>query len=107
MRPVSSDDFEQWRLLARCRTEDPALFFHPEGERGTARARREQLAKRICAQCPVIGACLHHSMTHFEAFGTWGGLSEAERSDLLPSRVANVRTHRSRTHHVTRPSPSD
>ncbi len=100
---MARDDLDQWRLQARCRTEDPALFFHPEGERGIARAHREKLAKQICAQCPVITRCSQHSMAHLEPFGTWGGLSEAERSRLLPPRAASMRTHRSYTDHTALP----
>lgn len=29
-----------------------------------------------------------------EAFGTWGGLTEGERSALLPNPAVTVRTHR-------------
>ncbi|BBY65513.1 WhiB family transcriptional regulator [Mycolicibacterium helvum] len=92
---MTGHDRWEWRLRARCRAEDPSLFFHPEGERGVARTRREQLAKQVCAQCPVIDSCRHHSLAYVEAFGTWGGLSETERSRLLPPHVSNLRTHRS------------
>ena len=33
---------------------DSAYFFHPDGERGPARARREAKAKEVCQHCPVL-----------------------------------------------------
>lgn len=90
---ISLDDWE-WRKHARCRTEDPSLFFHPDGERGKARIRRQQLARRICAECPVTIACQEHSIAFQEAFGIWGGLTEDERVKLLDSPAVRVRTHR-------------
>lgn len=84
----------EWRKLAHCRTEDPGLFFHPNGERGKARMRRQQSAQQICAECPVMRQCREHSITFREAFGTWGGLSEDDRAKLLDSKTVRIRTHR-------------
>ncbi|WP_076214921.1 WhiB family transcriptional regulator [Mycolicibacterium conceptionense] len=89
---------ESWRLIARCRNADTslmALFFHPEGERGHQRRRRQQAAKQVCAECPVLAECRAHSLAFEEPFGTWGGLTEDERGRLIPSRAARLRTHRS------------
>jgi WhiB family transcriptional regulator, redox-sensing transcriptional regulator len=61
----------EWRLLAKCRGEDPSLFFHPEGERG-ARKSRQRKAKAICAECPVAAPCRWHSLRFPEHFGTRG-----------------------------------
>ena len=33
------------------------MFFHPDGERGRARAQRERHAKEMCHRCPVIVQC--------------------------------------------------
>ncbi|MCV7064515.1 WhiB family transcriptional regulator [Mycolicibacterium houstonense] len=74
---------EEWRLQARCRGMDPALFFHPDGERGQARARRAECARAICAQCPVVQACRRYSLERNERFGVWGGVSEEERELIL------------------------
>jgi WhiB family redox-sensing transcriptional regulator len=71
-----------WQLAARCRGEDPSIFFHPDGERGRARKRRQRRAKDICAECPVAAQCRQHSLAFHERFGTWGGLSEDEREGL-------------------------
>jgi len=69
-----------WQLSARCRGEDPDVFFHPEGERGGERRRRQRRAKALCAECPVRRQCLRHAMKLPEAYGVWGGTSEDERA---------------------------
>ena len=86
-----------WQLQANCRSSDPNLFFHPEGERGRARARRQEMAKQVCAGCPVATECREHSLVFREPFGIWGGLSEDERGRYLPSAAVTVRTHRRAT----------
>jgi WhiB family redox-sensing transcriptional regulator len=63
-------------MEAACRGEDPNTFFHPEGERGPARAARERAAKAICAACPVVKECALHALAVREPYGIWGGLSE-------------------------------
>src|SRR5665647_3589799 len=47
-------DLWDWQYQGACRTADPTLFFHPEGERGSARRRRADAAKAICQGCPVL-----------------------------------------------------
>jgi WhiB family transcriptional regulator, redox-sensing transcriptional regulator len=94
---VANTEAWSWHVGARCRDEDLALFFHPDGERGQARRKRQQLAKQVCAQCPVMAQCRAHALAFQEPFGTWGGLTEDERSRLLPDRAVNLRTHRART----------
>jgi WhiB family transcriptional regulator, redox-sensing transcriptional regulator len=78
--PGPNSDLWDWQLLAHCRGLDSAVFFSPDGERGKDRARREQGAKAMCRQCPVIAECRDHAMAVGEVFGVWGGLSEAERA---------------------------
>lgn len=72
-------DVWEWQLAASCRGEDPSLFFHPEGERGSARLARERTAKTICAGCPVRRECARHALQVREPYGVWGGLSEEDR----------------------------
>jgi WhiB family redox-sensing transcriptional regulator len=72
-----------WQSSASCRTEDPALFFQPDGERPEARRIRLKRAKAICGGCPVSVECQHHSLLAREPFGVWGGLSERERLKAL------------------------
>jgi WhiB family transcriptional regulator, redox-sensing transcriptional regulator len=91
-RPLDVDAWD-WRVDARCRNEDPAIFFHPDGERGRARKRRDQKAKSVCARCAVLSECRAHSLAFQEMFGTWGGLTEEERGRLLAGQTDNVDTH--------------
>lgn len=71
-----------WQLHAACRHISTDVFFHPENERGNARHHREQHAKRICAECPVLAECRAHALQVHEPYGVWGGLSEGERLQL-------------------------
>ncbi|GAF47168.1 MULTISPECIES: WhiB family transcriptional regulator [Rhodococcus] len=77
-----------WQLQARCRDVEADIFFSPEVEGRTARLRREKTAKRICTECPVHRECRQHALTAREAYGVWGGTSEAERRYLLPEPEA-------------------
>lgn len=80
-------DLWEWQFEGACRKADPALFFHPEGERGAARRRRAEAAKAVCATCPVLQQCLEQSLRVREPYGVWGGLSEDERAAMLARPV--------------------
>ena len=71
--------------------DDSALFFHPEGERGPARAGREAHAKQICSSCPVLVRCRAHALAVHEPYGVWGGLSEAERDEIVRAQDRTLR----------------
>jgi WhiB family redox-sensing transcriptional regulator len=77
----------EWQLHGACRGESTELFFHPEGERGPARAAREAAAKAICARCSVIKECGEHALSAREPYGVWGGMSESEREAILTGRT--------------------
>lgn len=81
--PGPNSDLWDWQLQGSCRGLDSALFFHPDGERGPSRVRREAEAKAICRSCPVLRQCRAHALAVREPYGVWGGLSEAEREQLL------------------------
>src|SRR5436305_9737795 len=51
-----------WQRKGLCRDMDSSLFFHPERERGEARAKRESRAKAVCQRCPVIVQCRQHAL---------------------------------------------
>jgi WhiB family redox-sensing transcriptional regulator len=69
-----------WLTEARCRTEDPELFF-PVGNTGPAVDQIEQ-AKSICRECKVSANCLEYAIKENQDSGIWGGLSEEERKSL-------------------------
>jgi WhiB family redox-sensing transcriptional regulator len=79
-------DVWDWQLRGACRVADPALFFHPEGERGPSRRNREVSAKAVCERCPVRRECAQHALAVREPYGVWGGLSEDERDAILADR---------------------
>ncbi|NKY34755.1 WhiB family transcriptional regulator [Nocardia speluncae] len=68
-----------WQLLGSCRGLESTVFFHPEGERGRARAARVRRAKQICDACPVLDSCRSYALAVGEPYGVWGGMSEDER----------------------------
>lgn len=85
--PGPNADFWDWQLHGACRGENSEVFYHPDGERGRDRARRENRAKAICAECPVMKLCRDHALAVAEPYGIWGGMSETERTVLLRKRV--------------------
>ncbi len=79
-RPVAQE--WEWQLDAACQGLNSTIFFHPDGERGAARARRANRAKAVCEHCPVIAECRRHALAVREPYGVWGGLTEEERREL-------------------------
>jgi WhiB family transcriptional regulator, redox-sensing transcriptional regulator len=73
-----------WVHRARCKDEDPELFF-PVGTTGPAAAQIEA-AKAICVKCDVRGQCLEWAMATGQDAGVWGGLAEEERRALRRAR---------------------
>ncbi len=86
--PSTSEAWE-WQLDGHCRGVDSEVFFHPDGERGRARAERAYLAKRICRGCPVLERCREYALAVGEPFGVWGGMTEEERRTLLETARAS------------------
>lgn len=76
----------EWQLEGACQGLNSSVFFHPDGERGSARTRRADRAKAICLRCPVLEQCRRHALTVREPYGVWGGLTEEERRDLWTGR---------------------
>lgn len=80
-----------WMVEALCAQTDPEVFF-PEKGGGTGRVTN--LAKTICAGCPVRQQCLDYALDHDIDYGIWGGLSAQRRRPLQRARRATstVRT---------------
>ncbi|MDT7800159.1 MAG: WhiB family transcriptional regulator, redox-sensing transcriptional regulator [Actinomycetota bacterium] len=85
--PVVVSENWDWQMRGACRGMDAAVFFHSDNERGMARKRREELAKQICASCPVRLQCLDHAVAVRETHGIWGGLGEGELRQLIATQV--------------------
>lgn len=67
-----------WRDKARCRGEDPELWF-PVATTGPLYTDQVRRAKNVCRQCPVVQPCREHALRAGES-GVWGGTTEVERS---------------------------
>ena len=80
--PAPVAEIWEWQVRGSCRGMNSDLFFHPEGERGPARADREARAKTVCLGCQVIRQCRDHALAVKEPYGVWGGLSVAERKEI-------------------------
>lgn len=81
--PGPRNDAWNWQVLGLCRGMDSAVFFHPDFERGVARATRDATAKALCSRCPVQAECREHALTVREPYGIWGGLSADDRTHIL------------------------
>ncbi|CAM5372947.1 MULTISPECIES: WhiB family transcriptional regulator [Streptomyces] len=85
--PVRERDQDTpWHSDAVCRRDEAGLFFAPSKEPTAARLAREEAAKRVCAQCPVMIQCREHALLQPEPYGVWGGLTAAERRVVLARR---------------------
>ncbi|MFC0451976.1 WhiB family transcriptional regulator [Rhodococcus jostii] len=73
--PVDRDD---WRLQARCRGMDIAVFYADGEDNRHCSRRQEQAAKAICRACPVISECRTSAIHFGEQHGIWGGLNPNE-----------------------------
>jgi WhiB family redox-sensing transcriptional regulator len=89
--PVPVTEIWEWQMRGSCRGMDSAFFFHPEGERGPARADREARAKEVCRTCPVLEQCRRHALSAHEPYGVWGGLSESERDEIIRGHRRTLR----------------
>jgi len=71
-----------WADRAACKDMPLVLFFGEDGERRKVREFREEVAKQVCADCPVKDDCLDFAIVHPEKNGIWGGANEDERSRM-------------------------
>jgi WhiB family redox-sensing transcriptional regulator len=69
----------EWMACGNCAHEDPATFFPSDGV-------GVEIARRICATCPVKEPCLEHALDSRIDHGVWGGCSERERRRILKRR---------------------
>ena len=71
---------DDWMDHAACRGLDQHIFFPGLGEPC-------DVARRICATCPVSRECLRYAMSlQPRPQGVWGGLSDQQRRHLSRAR---------------------
>jgi WhiB family redox-sensing transcriptional regulator len=70
---------EEWMPRGRCRTEPPSTYFPSDGV-------GVEIARRICAECPVKAPCLEYALRNGIDHGVWGGTSERERRRISRRR---------------------
>nr|WP_226863214.1 WhiB family transcriptional regulator [Mycolicibacterium baixiangningiae] len=68
-------------MRGRCRDYPAELFFPESGGRDGLRSREER-AKDICQECPVILSCREHALHTPEMYGVWGAMTARERANL-------------------------
>ena len=68
-----------WMALGNCRDEPPSLFFPSDGV-------GVEIARKLCATCPVKSPCLEYALRNRIDHGVWGGASERERRRILRQR---------------------
>jgi WhiB family redox-sensing transcriptional regulator len=69
-----------WSTEAICLQEDPELFF-PSGDGGRAQGQIE-MARSVCARCPVRSDCLTLALTTDAKYGIWAGTTPVQRRRL-------------------------
>nr|WP_286175259.1 WhiB family transcriptional regulator [Mycobacterium sp. DL99] len=79
--PPALDEWS-WQLHGRCR-DHPAEAFFPDQVRGRQLRKREDAAKAICRDCPVLARCRDHALAAPEPYGIWGAMTARERAIVL------------------------
>jgi WhiB family transcriptional regulator, redox-sensing transcriptional regulator len=73
-----------WVDRAACRDLDTNIWYATRGE-------SLNLARAICADCPVRRACLDYAIDNHESHGVWGGTSERQRRRIRHQRLVALR----------------
>mgnify|MGYP001814510206 CR=1 FL=1 len=68
-----------WMARGLCAQQPPDTFFPSDGV-------GVDVARRICADCPVKEPCLEHALRNRIDHGVWGGCSERERRRIIKRR---------------------
>ncbi|MGH9135419.1 MAG: WhiB family transcriptional regulator [Acidimicrobiales bacterium] len=77
--PEVIDTETLWMREGNCRGYHPATFFPSDGV-------GVDIARRICATCPVKEPCLEYALENRVDHGVWGGCSERERRRIAKRR---------------------
>ncbi len=73
-----------WMQKGKCRELAPETFFPSDGV-------GVEIARRICADCPVKEPCLEYALHNRIEHGVWGGASERERRRIARRRRGGAR----------------
>jgi WhiB family transcriptional regulator, redox-sensing transcriptional regulator len=68
-----------WMAEGKCREHPPQTFFPSDG-------MGVEVARRICADCPVKQPCLDYALDNRIEHGVWGGTSERGRRRITRAR---------------------
>jgi len=68
-----------WMSDGSCRDYPPSVFFPSDGV-------GVDVARKICASCPVLATCKEYALENRIDHGVWGGCSERERRRILKGR---------------------
>lgn len=55
-------------------------MFYPDDDESA------EIAKSVCAECPVRNVCLEHALSVREKAGVWGGATERDRRRMIRQR---------------------
>ena len=77
----------EWMRRGNCREEPPSLFFPNDGA-------GVDVARQLCATCPVKEPCLEYALRNRIDHGVWGGTSERERRRILRQRRLDAAARR-------------
>jgi WhiB family redox-sensing transcriptional regulator len=77
----------EWMAEGNCRDEPPSMFFPSDGV-------GVDVARQLCATCPVKEPCLEYALRNRIDHGVWGGTSERERRRILRQRRLDAATAR-------------
>lgn len=83
---VEQTQTQTWQSQARCRGEDPELFYPVSTDPLEAKP-----AQQVCAQCPVQLQCHDYAQDTNQRYGVWGGRTPEQ---LLHERRTHVRRTR-------------
>ena len=74
-----------WRDRAACAEVTGEIFFPIKQGPGVHFA---DMAKSVCAVCPVVAACLRYALEADETEGVWGNTTPEERRALRHQQAA-------------------
>lgn len=70
---------------------DPELHTGPAGaESPMEQAARQEVAREVCATCPVLPRCLAYALAAAPTTGVWAGRTARELTASAPGALAEV-----------------